>query len=119
MTASNLGPATPYDSLYADPADMIFAWGIEPPVGFGKLRLGLDVVQIIHGPDLASRMRFGSSYKFGILETMLGINSNSFTAGMEFAAPIVNVGLAYEFIRQDIEGGSTETKIATEFSFKL
>ena len=119
ITATSVGFAHPFDELYDDPADIALGWGIEPPMSFGRLRFGLDLVHLIHASDIASRIRFGTSYKFGILETMLGVNSNDFSAGMEFAAPIVNVGLAYEFVRNDIDGGEPATNIATEFSFKF
>jgi hypothetical protein len=119
ITGTSIGYARPYDPLYADPADIAIGWGVEPPIGFGRLRFSLDLVNLINAPDLSSRVRFGTSYKFGILETMVGVNTNDFTAGMEFAAPILNVGLVYEFVRNDIEGGVPATNIATEFSFKF
>lgn len=119
ITVTGVGPAAPEDPLYSDPTDVTLAWGVEPPLGFGTLRLGLDVIHLVHGTDLGSRLRFGTSYKFGILETMLGANSNDLTAGMELSGSFINVGLVYDFIRNDIEGGSPETKVATEFSFKL
>jgi hypothetical protein len=118
-TVTNLGTHTPGDPLYYEPVDFAVGWGVEPPLSFGKLRLGLDLVNIAHGDDFGERIRFGTSYKFGILELMTGVNSDFYSAGLEFAAPIVNVGIAYEFIRKDIEGGSPETKLATEFSFRL
>ncbi len=119
VTATGVGFAHPFDSLYANPADITVGWGVEPPIDFGKLRISLDMVHLINATDALSRFRFGTSYKFGILETMIGVNSNDFTAGMEFAAPIVNVGVVYEFVNKDTDGGVPATNVATEFSFKF
>ena len=79
----------------------------------------LDLVNLLHGEDLASRFRFGTSYQFGILELMSGLNKNSLTSGLQFSLQIIQVGIVYEFIRDDFGGTSPESKISTELSVKL
>lgn len=119
VAGTGIGPATPYDPLWADPADLAVGIGVEPPLPFGRLRIGLDLVNLINGVGLDSRLRAGVSYQFGIFEAMLGANQNAFTSGVYFNASFLDLGLVYEFLRTDLEGDAPENRIATEIAIRL
>lgn len=119
FSVNNVGSVWPADPLYPTLVDMSTGVGVEPPVGFGRWRIGLDLVNVIHGDDLMSRIRFGTSYKFGIAEVMGGFNTNSLTAGLQFGLNFITAGIVYEFVRNDFGGTAPENKLATELSIKL
>jgi hypothetical protein len=116
----NLGNATNPDPLYESPVDVATGTGVEAPVGYGRLRLGLDLVNLIHhGESAASMFRLGGSYKLGIIEGMAGWNENAVTGGLLFGFQIVQAGIVYEFMRSELDGGISENKISTEISVRL
>ena len=51
-------------------------------------------------------------------EAMVGANTNAYTAGLDFNFSFINLGLVYEFVRTDLDGGPFENRIATEFGIK-
>jgi hypothetical protein len=117
--ARNLGWTWPEVPLYSEEADLQAGVGVEPPLGFGRLKLGLDLIDMIHAEDLVSRFRVGTSYQFGMLELMSGVNAKSLSGGMQFTYDLFQAGIVYEFIRSDVEGGNPENRIATEFAVRL
>ena len=115
---SNLGRVWPRDPLYPEPADLGFGLGLEPPVGFGSLKLGIDFAELLHGESAMGRFRSGLSYRFGIVEAMAGYNQSATTVGLQFGFQLIRVGIVYEFLRADLEGGLSN-RIATEMSAAL
>lgn len=118
-TVQNVGRTWPDDTLYPELTDIAVGLGLEPPVPVGRWRLGVDFVSLVQGQDLASRVRAGTSYRYGILEVMTGMNTDAFTAGLEFGLSYVQVGIAYELLRDQWGGGSPENRIATELTIRL
>ena len=114
----NLGNVTNPDPLYDTPLDVAAGVGVEAPLHYGQLRLGLDMVNLVHG-DLASMPRIGGSYKLGIIEGMAGWNQNAVTGGLLFGFQVVQAGIIYEFMRSELDGGLSENRISTELSVKL
>ena len=119
LGVKNIGMIWKDDPLFPARADLEFGLGIEPPVGFGRLRIGLDGVNLIHGADLLSRVRFGTSFQFGIMEAMAGFTRKSLTSGLQIGLAPVSAGIVYEVIQDDFGGGSIESKIATELSIRI
>ena len=117
--ARNLGLHRPDTALYPEPFDLESGVGVEPPLGFGSLKLGVDFTDLIHGTDLASRPKLGASYRLGILEAMAGWNAEAVTFGLQFGIEIVQVGIVYELMRKDLEGAHAQDRIATEVSISL
>ncbi len=115
----NLGKATPPDPLYPEYVDVQGGLGVEPPVGFGDLKIGIDVVDLCHAEELEDRFRFGASYKLGILEPMVGLNSDAATAGLQFSLQIFQAGIVYEFATSDDAGTPAKNRLATEVSIKI
>ena len=76
-------------------------------------------VNLIHGNDALSRLRLGTSYKFGIMEAMTGFNKEAVSAGMQFGLKVITAGIVYEFLRDDSGGTTPESKLATEVAIKL
>jgi hypothetical protein len=98
--------------------------GVEPPVGYGRLRLGLDLVNLVHADDAVSRIRAGGSYRYGMVEVMTGVNSRSWTWGLQFVLQFIQAGIAYEFVRSDLyslagNGSAFESRISTDFGVRL
>ncbi len=126
LMATNLGPVwrdgppETEPALYPSRPDLAFGAGLEPPVGFGDLRVGVDLVELLHaGQGLSSRLRLGASYRFGILEAMTGWNATSTAAGVQFALGVAQVGIVYELVRSDGSAGGFGEKIATELAIRL
>ena len=119
LGVNTIGNVWPEDALYPIQVDLGTGVGIEPPVGWGRWRVGLDLVQLIHGEDLLSRIRFGTSYQFGITEVMAGFNQNALTVGLQFGLHFITAGIVYEFLRNDFGGTTPGSKLATELSIKL
>ncbi len=117
--AENLGRDFPQDPAFPDTADLVAGIGVEPPVPLGTLSIGLDLVQLINGPDFLSRFRLGASYKLGILEMMAGANENAVTAGLQFSFQVIQVGIVYEFMRSDFSADTPDTRISTELGIRL
>jgi hypothetical protein len=116
----NLGNVTNPDPLYESPVDLALGTGVEAPVSYGRLRLGLDIVNVInHGNDAASMFRLGGSYRLGIIEAMAGWNDNAVTGGVLFGFQFVQAGIIYEFVRSDLDTGVNENRISTEVSVRL
>jgi hypothetical protein len=116
----NIGNVTHPDPLYESPVDFAAGAGAEVPLSYGQLRLGLDLVNIIHhGDSLASMPRLGGSYKLGIIEGMAGWNEDAVTGGLLFGFQIIQAGIIYELMRSELEGGISENRISTELSVKL
>jgi hypothetical protein len=115
----NVGKTSNNDPLYQEPIDAVAGVGVEPPVGFGHLRLGMDAVGLAHADGLASMLRLGTSYQLGIMEAMGGWNENAVTGGIQFGFQVLQAGIVYEFVRSEIEGGSSEKRISTEISIRL
>jgi hypothetical protein len=116
LSAKNIGRAWPEDPLYPEYPDLDYGVGLEPPVGLGKLRLGVDYVNLIHGQDFISRIRAGGSYQLGVMEPMIGLNKDSVTGGVQFGFQFVRAGIVYEFHRKDLSEGLPENRIATELA---
>jgi len=119
IAVQNLGFRSQKEPLYPEPADFALGAGIEPQAGPGRWKLGLDAVNLMHGEDLLSRLRLGSSYRYGIIEPMIGIHSRAFTMGAQFGVEMIQAGIVYEFLRDELTGGGIENRISTEVSFKL
>ena len=122
LGVKNLGHLFPQTSLYPERPDFGFGFGLEPPLEVGQLKLGLDVVDLIHGPEgggALSRFRVGSTYHLGIMDMMLGWNKSAVSAGVQFGIQVVQVGIVYEFLRSELNENTTENRIATEFSVRL
>ncbi|MBI4924837.1 MAG: hypothetical protein HY843_02845 [Bdellovibrio sp.] len=119
IAARNIGKVWYSNSLYPEYTDIDIGVGVEPPVEIGQLGVGIEFVNLIYAQDFISRMRFGGSYKLGMMEIMSGVNANSLVTGLEFGVNIFQAGIVYEFIRNDLRGLGPENKISTEFSFKL
>jgi hypothetical protein len=115
----NLGRATNDDPLYQSPVDIAGGVGVEPPIHYGRLRLGLDVINVIHNDGPASIFRVGSSYKIGIMEAMAGWNEHAITGGLQFGFQVVQAGIVYEFLRSEIDTGIADSRVSTEISIKL
>jgi hypothetical protein len=116
----NLGTSNNPTPLYQAPVDIAGGVGVEPPLKYGRLRLGLDMVNLINnGGDAASMFKLGGSYKLGIMEAMGGWNENAITGGFLFGFQVVQVGVVYEFLRSELDGGFSENRISTEASIKL
>jgi hypothetical protein len=107
-----------YDE-YPDNPDFVAGVGVEPPMRWGRLRLGLDFVDLMEAPALEDRVRFGVSYRFGLMEAMAGLNSAAATVGFSFLLSFVQAGVAYEIAREDLENGKQVTRIATEISVRF
>ena len=116
---SNLGKTWPDDALFPISTDLTAGLGVEPPVKFGRFRVGLDLVNLLYAPDLLSRTRLGTSYQFGVVEIMAGMNAHSLSGGLEMGLQIIQVGIVYEFIRDDFGGTSPESRISTEIAIRL
>lgn len=119
VSTKNLGVVTPRDPLYPDRPDLDGGIGLEPQVPIGKLKLGLDYTDILHGEGLMPRMRLGASYRIGIIEAMVGYRTVATTVGVQFGFEIIQAGVVYEFMRSDFEGTETESKVATEISIRF
>jgi hypothetical protein len=116
----NLGGASTGDPLYKTSVDIAGGVGVEPPLKYGRLRLGVDFINVFNnGGDAASIFRLGGSYQLGILEAMAGYNENSVVSGLLFAFQVVQAGVLYEFRRAELEGGFSDNRISTEISVKL
>jgi hypothetical protein len=119
----NLGKDFPTDPIYPDTTDLAFGLGVEPPLGPGSLRLGVDLVNLLH-PDTSddggdSFFRFGASYKYGLLEAMVGLTENTTTFGMHFNFAWIQTAIVYEFNRTEIEGVTSSNEISTELDIRL
>ncbi|MGK5090330.1 hypothetical protein WDW86_22515 [Bdellovibrionota bacterium FG-2] len=119
LSITNVGVATPRDTLYPEKKDLGIGVGVRPPLAFGILRVGIDAVNLFTAEDFLSRFRLGASYKFGIMELIAGANSNSGTGGLQYSLQVFQVGIVYEFMRGDLSGGEPENRIATEFAIRL
>ena len=74
---------------------------------------------MFRAPDLADRLRFGGSYRVGLIETMIGANASVLTFGLQFSLDFLQTAVVYEFFRDDLDGGGQETRLSTEVSFRL
>jgi len=119
VSTQNLGFSGPATPAFPNTMDLALGAGVAPTLGVGTLRVGLDFVNLIHGEGMLDRIRLGTSYKFGILETMVGYNSDSVTAGFQFFLQIVRVSVVYELHRDDLDTNTFEDRIATEFAVQL
>jgi hypothetical protein len=119
LGVKELGKVWPEDPLYPVVLDFSFGIGLEPPLKMGRWRLGLDLVHLIHGKDFLSRIRFGSSYKFGIAEAIAGLSQVSFASGVQFGLNLITASIVYEFVRESMGGITPGSKIATELAVKL
>jgi hypothetical protein len=117
--AKNLGFSSAEYNEYPNAPDLEAGVGIEPPLGFGRFRLGLDFADLLGAPSFEDRLRFGVSYQFGVLELMAGANSASLTTGISFLLSFLQAGVSYEVARDDLENGKEETRIATEISVRF
>ena len=118
--AQNIGFHSSTNAIYPDTPDMVLGLGVEPYLGYGRLRLGVDVTDVFTASDIPSRFKVGGSYRFGIIEVMSGWNSKSTTAGIIFGFKFAQVGIVYEFIRYDLStNAQASSKIATEFSVRM
>ena len=116
---TNLGCANGDHAEYPNDIDLQAGVGVEPPVRFGRFRLGVDFVDLFRAPDIEDRLRFGASYRVGLIETMLGANASVLTFGMQFSLNFLQTAVVYEFFRDDMDGGGAETRLSTEVSFRL
>lgn len=114
----NAGRAWPDEALYPDTMDFALGFGVSPPLPFGKLRIGIDIVDLLHGSDFFGRTRFGAAYGFGMLEAMTGLTSKATTLGILFGFQFFKAGVVYEFHRFDFIGESNK-RIATEMAISL
>jgi hypothetical protein len=122
LSVKNLGAIWPKSPLYPEYTDLGAGFGVDPPLGFGTLRLGLDIVDLFYAPDFPSRLRFGAGYQVGVLELMAGASGNALSAGMQFSFQIVKAGIVYELIRTDLDRGGgrgSEDQIATEIALHI
>jgi hypothetical protein len=120
----NLGYTSTQSPLYPNWVDVNAGVGVEPPVRYGRWRLGIDFVNLVHADDALSRFRMGTSYQYGMVEAMTGVNSRSWTAGLQFVLQFIQAGIAYEFVRSDFyslagNGSAFESRISTEFGVRL
>lgn len=119
-TAVNVGKISSDDPVYDSPLDLALGFGVEPPVKYGRLRLGLDFVSVVRPVDGAGSIpRFGGSYRLGVLEGLVGWHQNAITGGMLFGFEILQAGIVYEFMRSELEGGFSDNRISTELSVRL
>jgi len=119
ISAYNLGHASEEFPEYPNYVDFGVGIGAEPPVRFGKFRVGLDAVDLVDAPTLIDRIRFGASYKAGLMESMLGLRARTFSGGIMFSLSVVQAGVVYEFVRDDLNDQRLQTRIATEVSIRL
>lgn len=119
LSVFNLGWTSKKSPLYSNLPDIAAGFGLQPPVGPGTLNLGLDIVDLAHGQDLMSRLKLGTSYRYGITEAMLGLNSNAWTGGLDFSFQIFQAGIVYEFQRNELDGGPSENRLATQIVLRL
>lgn len=115
----NIGPAKPYFDEYPNNVDFEAGVGVEPPVRFGRVRVGLDLVDLMEAESFEDRLRLGGSYKVGLIETMLGANASVLTFGLNFSLNFLQTGVVYEYFRDDLGGGGAETRLSTEVVFRL
>lgn len=118
-TAFNLGKAWPENALYIEKSDLSLGTSIEPPVPLGKIRVGVDWVNLIHASELSQRFRTGASYQLGVLEGMLGYNETAATVGLQFGLQIIQAGIVYEFGQAYETDSPLQNKIATEVAIRL
>jgi len=116
---NNLGFVNEIHPEYQTGTDMHIGVGATPALGPGKLDLGLDLVDLFYAETFADRLRAGASYRYGLIETMVGLNSSRFTTGVQFVMSFFQAGVSYEFIRNDLNDGAIETRISTEFAIQL
>lgn len=119
LGAKNIGFASPYFDEYPNDVDLEAGVGVEPPIRFGRLRLGIDFVDLLYAPAVEDRFRLGASYRVGLIETMLGANSSVLTFGLQFSLNFLQTAVIYEFFRDDLDGGGAETRLSTEVTFRL
>ena len=119
LGVKNIGFTTGVYDEYPNAVDLEGGVGVEPPIPFGRLRIGIDLVDLVHAPDFEDRIRIGGSYKVGLIETMLGVNSSVLTFGLQFSLNFLQTAVVYEFFRDDIDGGGAENRLSTELSFRL
>jgi hypothetical protein len=115
----NIGVQSERFDEYPDDIDAFGGVGVEAPMKYGRLRLGLDFVDLFYADRIEDRVRFGTSYQVGMTEAMLGVNSRALTAGLYYSLSFISAGISYEYLRQDLDQGKPETKIATEIAFSL
>ncbi|MGK5082007.1 hypothetical protein WDW37_01785 [Bdellovibrionota bacterium FG-1] len=119
VSLKNMGKLWPEDPLYPKLTDINLGVGVEPPLGFGRFRMGVDLINLVQAEALLARVRLGASYQFGILEVMAGLNQNSLATGLQFALHIFQAGIVYEFVRDDFGGADPESRVATELAVRL
>ena len=119
VALENLGKVNQaYDEYPTDP-DLQFGFGVEPPVPFGKLKLGVDFRDVLYTQSFQDTVRLGASYAFGLVEVMAGGNRSIVTGGFMLNLSFIQAGVVYEFYRDDYENGSAQSRIATEASIRL
>ena len=115
----NLGYTSDIYSEYPNQVDLVGGIGIEPPLNWGRLRIGVDFVDLIYANAPMDRARLGASYQFGLIELMTGLNTDAATLGISFLISFIQVGVVYEVAREDLQNGNQQTRIATEFGVRL
>ncbi|MBS1962871.1 MAG: hypothetical protein JST04_11685 [Bdellovibrionales bacterium] len=119
LGTKNVGFSSPSYDEYPNDVDLEAGVGVEPPVRFGRVRIGLDLVDLFRAPTFEDRLRLGASYQVGLLETMIGANASVFTFGLMFGLNFLQTAVVYEFFRDDLDGGGAETRLSTELSIRL
>jgi hypothetical protein len=119
MSLAVTGQQWSSDPVRAQKTDLALGMGVVAPVPYGDFSLGIDMVNLVHAPDVISRIRLSGSYKLGVTEIMAGLNDRSVATGLHFGFELVQAGIVYEFLRNDFGGVSPESKIATELCIKL
>ncbi|HEX4924140.1 MAG TPA: hypothetical protein VFV50_08640, partial [Bdellovibrionales bacterium] len=93
--------------------------GVAPPIGFGKLELGLNYRASDMRPDLWDRFGLGADYRLGLIEATMGWGREYLNFGLMSSFWSAHVAVLFSSMKYKTAdlGEASRSSVMTEFSF--
>jgi hypothetical protein len=95
--------------------------GIEPPLGWGQLELGLDYKKNRDTSNPLYSVSSGATYRLGAMQALLGVGATELSTGVLIGFKPARVGIVYSSTRIGVASSQEEyvQSVITQFGFEM